>query len=312
MTIIAILDSASPESRGDVMNAFYRGLEQTGVDSQSTMVLYSWADNDYDGRLPALAQQLAANNDVGVIVTFGGPVAALAARKATHNKPIVFTTITDPATSGIVKNLKNPDTNMTGTWGFTTELDEKRLQALSDLVPEGAIGILANPKRPYPINADPARQKSDLQAKAAAVGRTAIVVDAATDSEIDGAFDRLSGQVVGLTATADPFFSSRRARVLALAERLAVPAIYQWSAFVTAGGLMSYGPSQAEGFRNAGEYAGRILKGESPASLPVREVREHEFVLNSSTVRSFHQINPSNANFNQMIARLGNPKVRTV
>ncbi|MCC6889361.1 MAG: ABC transporter substrate-binding protein [Hyphomicrobiales bacterium] len=310
MPIIAILDSASPRGRGPELDAFYDGLGKAGVSGQHTTILYGWADNDYK-RLVGLAQSFAGNEEVKVIVAAGGPVSAIAARNATSTKPIVFTTITNPAGSGLVKSLHAPD-NVTGTWGYTTELDEKRLQALATIARPGAIGILANPNRPYPTNPDPAQQQSDLEAKAAAVGRSAIVCNVTDDREIENAFTASNGQVAGLVAAADPFFNSRREQVIALANRLGVPAIYQWRGFVESGGLMSYGPSKLEGYRNAGELAGQILNGADPKNLPVRETKVFELVVNGALAQQRGLVDPAAASFAAMVAALGNPKVTVI
>jgi putative ABC transport system substrate-binding protein len=309
MQIIGILDSASPASRGEELAAFHHGLRLAGVGGKDAMILYGWADNDY-GRLPELARNLV-DSRVSVIVAAGGPVSAIEAKKATAQIPIVFTTITDPAKSGLVENFDRPEGNLTGTYGWTTELDEVRLKILGDVARPGAIGILANPDRPYPLQPDFNRQKSDLEAKARAVGRAAVVLGAHSDADLDAAFTQFNGQVTGLLVTADPFFNSRRERVIALAARLAVPAIYQWPGFAASGGLMSYGPSKAEGYRNAGEYAGRIVKGERPAALPVRQTKAFELALNSITARSLG-IERSSADFAKIVADLRNPVVNVI
>ena len=308
--IVAILDSATPEGRGEELDGFFKGLASVGVDGQDTCILYVWANNDYT-RLPALAQELINNNNVKVIVAAGGPVSALEAAKLTTTKPIIFTTVTNPITSALALDMNSPGKNLTGTFGHTTELDEARLRAICDLTGSGTIGILANPNRPHPINADPFNQKTGLEAKAQALGRTAIVLDAGSDSQLAGAAAALNG-ISGLVVTADPFFNSRRAQVVALAANLGVPAIYQWSGFVTAGGLMSYGPDKAEGYRNAGEFAGRIVKqGAQPANLPVRETNSFALVINDAVASSLN-LNTSGPAFTQMISNLGVTDIRHI
>jgi putative ABC transport system substrate-binding protein len=309
--IVAILDSASPVSRGEELDAFFSGLASAGVDGQDTRVLYAWANNDYS-RLPGLAQELISNPDVSVIVAAGGPVTAIEAQKLTTTKPIIFTTVTNPVASELVQSLSAPGGNLTGTFGHTTELDGTRLKALCDLTGSGTIGILANPNRPHPKSANAAGQKGGLEGKAAALGRSAVVLDVGSDSQIDGAFATLNGNVSGLLVTADPFFNSRRERVIALAANLAVPAIFQWSGFVTAGGLMSYGPSKAEGYFNAGEYAGRIVKqGAQPATLPVRETNSFALVVNDATALGLN-LNLSGSAFTQMVSNLGVTDIRHI
>jgi putative ABC transport system substrate-binding protein len=312
MDVIGILDSASPESRGDELEAFFDGLASAGVTGQDAMILYAWANNNYP-QLSGLAQQLIDNNDVRVIVAAGGPVSALAVRSLTTTKPIVFTTITNPITSQLVLDLNAPGGNATGTWGHTTELDPVRLKALCDLTPGGGpIGILTNPNRPHPISANAPVQKGGLESKASDFGRSAIVVDAENDSQIDGAFATFNGAIAGLLVTADPFFNNRRERVIELAANLGVPAIYQWSGFVEDGGLMSYGPSKEEGYFNAGEMAGDILKnGAQPATLPVRQTNAFALVINDDTAATVG-VNLSGPAFRQMVANLGVTDIRHI
>ena len=303
MSTIGFLDSASPVSRGDELDAFFSGLASAGVTGQDAMILYAWASNDYS-LLPSLAQQLI-NSNVDVIVAAGGPVSALATKNATTTIPIVFTTVTDPVGSGLVQSMSAPGGNLTGSWGHTTELDEPRLRALCDLTGTGTIGVLANPNRPFLTAANAPLQKGSLEGKASKFGRPVIVVDAASDSQIDGAFATFNGQIAGLLVTADPFFNSRRERVIELAANLGVPAIYQWSGFVADGGLMSYGPSKEEGYFNAGELAGDIIKnGAQPANTPVRDTNTFALVINDATATDLN-LNTSGAAFTQMVANLG-------
>ena len=290
MATIGFLDSASPISRGDELDAFFEGLASAGVTGQEAMILYAWANNDYS-LLPTLAQQLIDSN-VDVIIAAGGPVSALAAKNATTTKPIVFTTVTDPVASGLVQSLNAPGGNLTGSWGHTTELDEPRLRALCDLTGTGAIGILANPNRPFPTSANALLQRNDINAKGAKFQRPLVIVEAKNDSEIDAALTTLNGQIAGLLVTADPFFNSRRERVINLAANLGVPAIYQWSGFVADGGLMSYGPRKEDGYFNAGELAGQIINGAQPASLPVRSTNSFRLVINDATAADLN-LNPS-------------------
>jgi putative ABC transport system substrate-binding protein len=310
MVTIGFLDSASPISRGDELDAFFSGLANAGVTGQDAMVLYAWANNDYS-LLPGLAQQLI-NNNVGVIVAAGGPVSALAAKDATSTKPIIFTTVTDPVGSGLVQSMDAPGGNLTGTWGHTTELDEPRLRALCDLTGNGKIGVLANPNRPFPKAANAALQKGGMENKASECKREAIVVNAGSISEIDDAFATFNGQVAGLLVTADPFFNSHRERVIELAANLGVPAIYQWSGFVADGGLMSYGPSKEEGYRNAGELAGDIIKnGARPATMPVRQTNKFALVINDKTAAKLN-LNTSGDAFGRMVEKLGVTDVRHI
>jgi putative ABC transport system substrate-binding protein len=294
MQVIGILDSASPESRGEELAAFHRGLAKAGVDGRNTRILYSWANNDY-GQLPTLADELV-NNKVAVIVAAGGPVSALAAQAATRqsNTPVVFTPVTDPRKSGLVGDLKKPGGNLTGTLGFTSELDGERMSVLSELIGKkkaGAIAVLANPNRPYPTHADFAKQTKALEVTAAKKAqRSAVVLGAGTEAEIDQAFKTLKGlfktrEVVGLAVTADPFLASRRVQIVTLADRLGIPAIYQWPSFVVDGGLMSFGPSKAQAYEFAGDYVGQILSGKRVGDLPVRKTNKFDLVIGAAAAK---------------------------
>lgn len=290
MKVIGILNSGLPESLGEQFVAFHRGLRETGyVDGQNVTIEYRWANDDYGNRLPALAKELV-DRKVAVLVAAGGRVSALAAQKATPDIPIVFTTVADPIKSGLVGTLKSRSEdrsrsgNLTGTFGLTSELDPKRLELLHEFKPtSGVIGVLVNRNRPRRGD-----QLADLDAAKSKMGVQLAVQEVANEGEIDTAFATLGRQRVdALLVTADPLFNSRRAQVVALAARLAVPAIYQWSGFVTAGGLMSYGPSIADAYWQAGIYAGRILDGANPADLPVVLPSKFDLVINLERAKTF-------------------------
>jgi putative ABC transport system substrate-binding protein len=293
MPVVGILSSASAVLReGEQFAAFHRGLRETGyVDRQNVTIEYRWADDDY-GRLPALAAELIRLR-VAVIIAAGGHVSALAAHKATKVIPIVFTTVTDPVKSGLVASLNRPGGNVTGTAGLTSELDPKRLELLHEVLPTASLtGVLVDPKRP-----ELKRQLQDLQAAADKMKLKLEVQSAATAGEIDAAFtafETLAPQRVdALLVTADPLFNSHRPQVIALAARLAVPAVYQWREFVTAGGLMSYGPSITDAYRQAGINVGRILKGAKPADIPVMQPTRFELVVNLKTAKTLGITIPS-------------------
>ena len=259
------------------MRAFYRGLKRLGVDGSRVMILYSWANND-DDLLKDLARELQAKADV--IVAAGGPSSALAAKNARNKppfKPIIFTTIADPRESGLVLDIYDPEGSITGTFGYTTESDGARMHALDELLTAnsrtGGLGALINPKRPYPINPNPAKQEDDLEGWAPA-GRAVSVERARNERQIDSAFAVFarkftSGEIAGLLVTADPVLSSHHEHIIGLARGIKIPTIYQWPDMVRAGGLMSFGPSKAEGYLNAGEFAGRLVN--DPTNIP--EVR---------------------------------------
>jgi len=282
MPVIGFLNSGSAGSRGEQFAAFDRGLGEAGyVDGQNVTIEYRWANDDY-GRLPALAAELV-RLPVEVLVAGGGPVSALAAKAATRTIPIVFTIAADPVKSGLVTSLNRPGGNITGTAGLTSELDAKRLELLHGLLPKASvIGVLVNPNRPAYEG-----ELRELQAKAGDMKLTLVVQKAGAEGEIDAAIEALTRQKVGaLLITADPFFNSRRAQVIAAVTRNAIPAIYQWREFAAAGGLMSYGPSIVAAYHQAGVYVGRILKGAKPSDLPVVMPTRFELVINLKTAKA--------------------------
>jgi len=262
--------------------AFHTGLKESGyVEGQNVTIDYRAADDQYD-RLDDLAGDLV-RNQVSVIIAAGGPVSALAARRATRTIPIVFTTIADPVRSGLVDGLSHPGGHATGTAGLTSELDEKRLELLHQIIPAARrFGVLVNPKRPGVQS-----NSEDMQVAAQKLGVELAFENAGPEHPLDTAFERLAQRrVEALVVTADPYFNFRRAQVVGWAERLALPAIYQWREFVADGGLMSYGPSIADAYYQTGVYAGRILKGARPADLPVLQPTKFELVINRRTAKS--------------------------
>lgn len=281
--VVGFLTSGSTGSLNKQWVAgFHRGLGEAGyVDGQNVTIEYRAADDHYD-RLPGLAADLVRKN-VAVIVAAGGPVSALAAKKATDTIPIVFTTIADPVKSGVVASLNRPGGNATGTAGLTTELDVKRLELLIELKPSArVVGVLVNPNRPG-VEAN----SRELQAAAQIMGRQLVFQRVGAAHALEPAFEKLAEQRVdALVVTADPFFNFRRKQVVALAARHAIPAIYQWREFVVDGGLMSYGPSIADAYYQAGVYAGRILKGVKPADLPVVQPTRFELVINQKIAKT--------------------------
>jgi putative ABC transport system substrate-binding protein len=280
--VIGILNSASAGSRHSRFVAFRQGLSEAGyLEGQNVAIEYRFADDQYD-RLPSLAVELV-RRPVAVLVATGGPVAALAAKSATATTPIVFTAVADPIKSGLVASLNRPGGNVTGTAGLTSELDPKRLELLHQLLPmAGIIGVLANPNRPYVDT-----QLKDVQAAAGRIGRQLAILMAGTERDIGTAFETLAQrQIRVLLIMVDPFFASRRAQIISLAARYAVASVYQWREDVLAGGLMSYGASPIEMYRQAGVYTGRILKGEKPADLPVIQPTRFEFLINLQTAKA--------------------------
>jgi len=282
MPVIGFLASASPGLYAPILAAFRQGLRETGyVEGQNVAIEYRWAEGSYD-RLPALAADLVARK-VDVIVASGGLTPALAAKSATSTIPIVFGVGIDPVAGGLVVSLARPGGNLTGFSIIAAQLMPKRLELLTELVPRAkVIAFLVNPN-----NAATERAASSLEEAARAKGVRIAIVKAGSESEIDTAFATLvQPQAGALVVDADPFFSSRREQLLALASRDAIPAIYAWREFAAAGGLISYGPSLTAAPREAGIYAGKILKGEKPADLPVQQPTTFELVVNLKTAQA--------------------------
>jgi putative tryptophan/tyrosine transport system substrate-binding protein len=282
MPVIGFLNSASPEPFARMVAAFRQGLNETGyVEGQNVAIEYRWAEGQYD-RLPALAANLV-ERQVALIVAGGGAVTTRAARAATATIPIVFSMGDDPVKLGFVNNLNLPGGNLTGVSLLTTGLEAKRLEVLHEAVPGASvIGLLINSNFP-----DVETQLKDVPAAARVLGLQITVLNANSERDIDTAFATLVQQRVGaLLVASSPFFSGRREQLVALATRHAIPAIFEWPEFVALGGLMSYGTNLADGYRQVGIYAGKILKGVKPADLPVQQLVKVELVINLKTAKT--------------------------
>ena len=276
MPVIGIIGSTSPGPYAPFVAAFRGGLGEAGyVEGQNVLIEYRWAEGHY-GRLPTLATDLVARK-VDLIVTSGGTPSAQAAKTATSTIPIVFATGGDAVGDGLVANLARPGGNVTGVTFLTAELDPKRMQLLSELVPEArVIALLVNPNDPQSE-----RIVKYVQEAAGSKGVQLPIVMATGEGEIDAAFAAVAElHARALAIGSDPFFFSRRDQIVALASRNTVPTIYQEREYVEAGGLISYGASIAAMYRQAGIYAGEILKGTSPADLPVQQPTRFELVIN--------------------------------
>jgi len=281
MPVIGYLSSTSLDALAPWVAAFRQGLGEAGyVEGQNVAIEYRWAEGRYD-RLPELAADLAGRK-VDVIVTQGGIPPARAAKDATSTIPIVFVG-GDPIAAGLVASLARPGGNLTGMVFMTAEMVPKRLELVSELVPQArVIALLVNPNNPIPA---PIMQ--DLQDAARAKGLQLQILKAATGPEIDTAFGTLGQLHAGaLVLGPDPFLNSRREQLITLAARQAVPAIYDFREWAEAGGLISYGPSIAAANRQSGVYAGRILKGAKPADLPVQQPTTFELVINLNTAKA--------------------------
>jgi putative ABC transport system substrate-binding protein len=282
MPIIGFLNSLRQNDRPNLPAAFRRGLGETGYgDGRNAAIEYRFAENQYD-RLPALAADLVSRK-VAVIAATGGGNSILAAKAATTTIPIVFTFGGDPVEQGYVASLNRPGGNITGVTWFTSLLAGKALGLLQELIPSAAVvALLVNPKLPEFV-----RTVSDSREAARTVGRELLVLNASIPSEIDTAFAILRGRRIGaLFVASDPFLSSRRQQVIALAARDAIPALYTNREFVEEGGLVSYGNDTADSYRRAGVYVGRILNGASPADLPIDQATKFEFVINAKTAKT--------------------------
>jgi putative ABC transport system substrate-binding protein len=282
MPVIGFMSGRAPEDSAHLVSAFRQGLAETGfVEGQTVRIEFRWADGDYD-RLPALAADLVSRK-VAVLVGIGGDVSALAAKKATASIPVVFGMGSDPVKAGLVASFNRPGGNATGFTLWTSEMESKRLGLLRDIVPAvQLIGILVNPKLP-----SSSQELNDLELAAKGVGQRLFVAPANNDAELDAALTSLGQQrVAAILVTSAPFFDTRLERIVSFAAQNRLPAIYQFREYAVAGGLISYGPNIVESYRSAGVYAGRILKGEKPADLPVLQPTKFDFVINLKTAKA--------------------------
>jgi putative ABC transport system substrate-binding protein len=284
MPVIGFLSTGSPDQPATIRNlvGFREGLSEAGyIERQNLAIEYRWAEGHYD-RLPALAAD-HVNRKVDVIVATGGTPSALAAKSATSTIPIVFLADSAMVAAGLADSLARPGGNLTGFIIFGHELTPKRLELLLELVPQArVIALLVNPTKP-----DTERLVSDMQEAARTRGLQLPIVSAGTEGEIDPVFASLVQRHIGaLVVASDSFFSYRREHIVALASRDAVVTIYDWREFAVSGGLISYGISFTDAYRQVGTYAGKILKGAKPADLPVQRPTKFELVINLKTAQA--------------------------
>ena len=282
MPVIGFLSSRLPDEAKQSLTGFRSGLRTTGyVDGQNVVIEYRWADGEYS-RLPGLAADLVRRG-VAVLVATGGEPSALAAKAATSTIPIVFTIGGDPVKVGLVSSLNRPGGNATGVSLLTSLAEAKRLGLLNEVIlGAGVFDVLINP------NYQQAEAQSrEVQEAARAIGRPIQIVNAGNDQELEEAFATLAQRrVAAMLVTADPFFTTRRDRIIALAAQLKLPAIYEFREYTEAGGLMSYGISLKDGYHQAGIFTGQVLKGAKPADLPVQQSTKFEFVINLKTAKT--------------------------
>jgi putative tryptophan/tyrosine transport system substrate-binding protein len=281
LPVIGFLSGGTPAGLAYLAAAFRQGLGEAGYfEGRNVAIEYRWAEGQYD-RLPALAADLV-RRPVSVVAATTTP-AAVVAKRATSTIPIVFTVGADPVAIGLVDSLSRPSGNVTGVNNYLSDLGTKRLELLRDLVPNAAVvGVLVNPNFP-----DAESQSKDVKEAGRKLGQRVEVVHADSEHQLERAFATfVQLEARALLVTVDPVFNSRREQIVALAARHKIPAMYFGREFVSSGGLMSYAANLADGYRQAGVYVGRVLKGEKPANLPVVQPTKFEMLINLNTAKA--------------------------
>jgi putative ABC transport system substrate-binding protein len=280
MPVVGFLNAGSSRGLPEFVAAFHQGLKEAGyIDGQNVAIEYRWAQGRND-QLPALAADLVRRQVAVIVSNFPG---VLPAKAATTTIPIVFLTPGDPITQGFVTSLNRPGGNVTGISFFNLTLGSKRMELLHQMVPKATtIAFLMNPSAPT--------RQVELEATQAAVQTLALklrVLEATSESEIDAAFAALAQEKPdALIVNPDPYFTSRREQIMAMVARLSMPSMHSPRDWVVSGALMSYGTNVVDSYRQAGVYAGRILKGEKPGDLPVTQPTKFELVLNLKTAKA--------------------------
>ncbi len=280
--LIGFLSSRSPGESAGVVAAFRQGMREIGfIEGQNLAIAFRWAEGHY-GRLPALAAELVGL-PVALLFSAGGPPTAFAAKAATSTIPIVFSAVSDPVEIGLVPSLNQPGGNVTGMGSFNATLGAKRIELTKELMPRAdGIAYLLNPSNPSSVI-----ESNGALAAARALRIELHVLNASTEYEFHTAFADVAKLRVGmLVVSGDPYFDSQRERLVALSARHAIAAVYAWREYVLAGGLMSYGTDLPDSYHQAGVYAGRILKGEKPANLPVMQPTKFHLALNLKTAKT--------------------------
>jgi putative ABC transport system substrate-binding protein len=282
MPVIGFLGAESLDLYAVRLRAFHKGLRETGfIEGRNVAFEYRWAEGRFD-RFPALLADLVSRK-VAVIAAFAGNAPALAAKAATTTIPILFVTGGDPVAQGLIASLSRPGGNVTDATALAVELGAKQLEVLTELVPTATVvALLVNPTNPV---ADTLVRELDAAARIRGVELH--IIHASTESDLDTVFETLPGlRAAALVIGSDPFFNSRSQQLAALAARHAVPTMYPFREYVAAGGLVSYGDSYADSYRIVGGYAGRILKGDKPADLPVQQSTRVELVINLKSAKA--------------------------
>ena len=282
MPVVGFLSSLAPSDLGLVVPGFYQGLNGVGfVEGRNIAIEYRWAQGDYQ-RLPALSTELV-NRRVSVLAAISGTPAAMAAKAATTTVPIVFAIGGDPVAPGLVASLSHPGGNVTGVSFFNAPLTTKRLELARELVPDGGlIAMLVNPDNPPSV-----AEGMNAQAAAAALGQRLLMLSASKPSDIDDAFAAIKQQQARvLVVSSDPFFFTERVKLVVLMARDAVPTVFADREQAEAGGLISYGASRVDAYRQAGNYVGRIVKGEKPGDLPVVLPTKFFILVNLKTAKA--------------------------
>jgi putative tryptophan/tyrosine transport system substrate-binding protein len=281
LPVVGYLGSGSAASEADRVSGFREGLRQTGyAEDRDVSVEYRWAESRLD-QFPAFASELAAL-PAGVIVAAGGTASALAAQRATRTIPIVFAVGNDPVKFGLVASLNKPGANLTGVSSLSNILVSKQFEILNEAFPKiDILGFLVNVNNP---NADTDTVEAGQAARS--LSKQLLVLEASNDSQLDSAFEKLIQERIGaLVVAADPFFMNRRDKLITMSDHHALPTVYDRPEWVSAGGLMSYGTSITDTFRQVGLYTGRILKGERPENMPVQQAVKIVLALNLKTAK---------------------------